>query len=137
MEKYIWGDKEEETRTNNTLPSKALIQIWWREQKLHRQTKAKRIQHLQTSSTSATKGTSLSRKGKDTIRNRNIKNKDTQIKGKDNLKVGNHSLTNVIYKLASKKNQAKHNTKHGQQIPRKDNKKRKGRKKTQNSNPKN
>ena len=35
-----------------------------------------------------------------------------------------------------KKNQAKHNTKHGQQITRKDNKKRKGRKKTQNGNPK-
>ena len=33
-----------------------------------------------------------------------------------------------------KKNQAKYNTKHGQQITRKDNKKRKGRKKTQNSN---
>ena len=35
-----------------------------------------------------------------------------------------------------KKNQTKHNTKNGQQITRKDNKKRKGRKKTQNSNPK-
>ena len=34
-----------------------------------------------------------------------------------------------------KKNQAKHNTKHGQQITRKYNKKRKGRKETQNSNP--
>ena len=34
-----------------------------------------------------------------------------------------------------KKNQAKYNTKHGQQIARKDNK-RKGRKKSQNSNPK-
>ena len=37
-----------------------------------------------------------------------------------------------------RKNQAKHNIKHGQQIARKDNKeRRKGRKKTQNGNPKN
>ena len=36
-----------------------------------------------------------------------------------------------------KKNLAKHNTKHGEQITRKDNKKEKGKKKTQNSNPKN
>ena len=50
-------------------------------------------------------------------------------KGKDHLKVGNHPLTNMIPNLASKKNQAKCNTKHGQQITRKDNKKRKGRKK--------
>ena len=35
-----------------------------------------------------------------------------------------------------KKNQAEYNTKDGQQIAREDNKKRKGRKKTQNNNPK-
>ena len=102
-------------------------------------------------------------------------------KGKDNLKIGNHLLTNMTSKLASmgrkmqnienafevketsqtkqfythtdgyikisiykwttiqitimvtcikKKIQAKHNTKHGQQITRQDNKKRKGRKKS-------
>ena len=108
-------------------------------------------------------------------------------KGKDNIKVGNHPLTNMISKLASmrrgedkcrtlkmhlklrdqqpeiilhtyrwlyqtimgttnkitimathikKKMQDKHNTKDVQQITREDNKKRKGRKKTQNSNQK-
>ena len=31
-----------------TLPSKDLTQIWWRNQKLYRQAKAKRIQHHQT-----------------------------------------------------------------------------------------
>ena len=56
-------------------------------------------------------------------------------KDRDNLKVGNHPLTNMISKLASKNNQAKHNTKHGQQITRKDKKKRNGRKKIQNRNP--
>ena len=100
MAKYIWGDEEAETRTKNTIPSKALIQIRWRDQKLYRQAKAKRIQHLQTSSTSTTKGTSLSRKGKATIRNKNIKNENPG-KGKDNLKVGNHPLTNIMSKLAS------------------------------------
>ena len=49
-------------------------------------------------------------------------------KGKANLKVGNHQLTNMIFKLASKKNKAKCNTKHDQQIAKKDNKKRKVRK---------
>ena len=51
--------EEEEPRIKNTLPSKALIQILLRDQKLHRQAKAERIQHLQTSSISATEGTSL------------------------------------------------------------------------------
>ena len=46
------------------LPSKALIQVWWRYQKLYRQAKAKIIQHHPTSSTTNPKGTSLGRKKK-------------------------------------------------------------------------
>ena len=45
-----------------TLPGKDRIQIRWRNQKLYRQAKAKRIQHHQTSSTTNAKGTSLSGK---------------------------------------------------------------------------
>ena len=41
-----------------TLPSKALVQIQQRNQKLYRQAKAKRIQHHQTSLTPNAKGTS-------------------------------------------------------------------------------
>ena len=48
------------------LPGKDLIQIQWRNQKLQRQAKAKRIQHHQTSSTTNAKGTSLSGKHKRT-----------------------------------------------------------------------
>ena len=40
------------------IPSKALIQIWGN-QKLHREAKAKRIQHHQTSIATNAKGTSL------------------------------------------------------------------------------
>ena len=46
------------------LPSKDLIQIQQRNQKLYRKAKAKRIQHHQTSSTTNAKGISLSGKHK-------------------------------------------------------------------------
>ena len=45
---------------------------WWRNQKLYRQAKAKRIQHHQTSSTTNPKGTSLGGKEKATTRNKKI-----------------------------------------------------------------
>ena len=100
MAGYIQADEEEEARTKHTLQRKALIQLWWRDQKIYRQAKAKRIQHLQTSSASTTKGNTLSRKGESKIRNKNITNEKTG-KGKDNIKTGNHPLTNMISKLAS------------------------------------
>ena len=34
VERYIWGDEEEESRTKYILPSETLIQIWWRDQKI-------------------------------------------------------------------------------------------------------
>ena len=54
--------------------SKALVQIQWRNQKLYRKTKAKRIQHHQTSFTTNAKGTSLGGKEKATSRNKKIMN---------------------------------------------------------------
>ena len=58
------SDEREETTTKNTLLRKTLIQIWWRNQKLSRQAKIKRIQNHQTSFTTNAKGTSLDRKYK-------------------------------------------------------------------------
>ena len=54
--------KEENITTQITVPSKDLIQIWRRNQKLYRQAKAQRIQHHQTSSSTNAKGSSLDRK---------------------------------------------------------------------------
>ena len=56
---YISSDKREKCTTKNTLPSKALIQTWRRNQKLYGQAKPKRIQQHQTSLTTKVKGTSL------------------------------------------------------------------------------
>ena len=48
----------------NTLPGKALIQTWWRNKKLYRQEKVKRIQHHKTSFTANAEGNHLGRKHK-------------------------------------------------------------------------
>ena len=50
--------------TKNILPSKTLVQIWWRNQNLSKQAKVKRIQHHQTSLPTNAKGTTLGRKCK-------------------------------------------------------------------------
>ena len=52
----------EKPTTQITVPSKDLIQIWRRNQKLYRQAKAERIQHHQTSSSTNAKGSSLEKK---------------------------------------------------------------------------
>ena len=64
MAQHIKNDEMEEHITKIALPGKDLIQIRWRNQKLYRQAKAKRIQHHQTSSRANAKGTSLSGKHK-------------------------------------------------------------------------
>ena len=64
MAQYIKSAEREETKTKNTLPSKTLFQIRWRNQKLPRQAKAKRIHHHQTSTSTNNKGTSLDKKKK-------------------------------------------------------------------------
>ena len=75
---YILSDEREEPITKNTLPSKTLFQIRWRNQKLPRQAKAKRIHHHQTSFTTNSKETSLGRKLK--RRKRLTENKPQTIK---------------------------------------------------------
>ena len=78
MAQYIKSAEREETKTKNTLPSKTLFQIRWRNQKLPRQAKAKRIHHHQTSFTTNSKETSLGRKLK--RRKRLTENKPQTIK---------------------------------------------------------
>ena len=56
----------------------ARLQIWWRNQRLSRQTKVKRIQHCQISVIANTKGTSVGRKHK--ARKRSTENKLKTIK---------------------------------------------------------
>ena len=55
---YILSNEREKATTKNTLPSKALIQIWQKNQKLYRETIAKRIQHHQISFIINVKGSS-------------------------------------------------------------------------------
>ena len=61
---YTLRDERKEPTTKNTLPSKTLLQVWWRNQKLSRQAKVKRIQHHKTSFITNAKGTSLGKKYK-------------------------------------------------------------------------
>ena len=78
MAGYILNDEREERATKNTLLSKTLAQICWRNQKLSRQAKVKRIQHYQTNFTANIEGTSLGRKHK--RRKRPTQNKPKTIK---------------------------------------------------------
>ena len=61
---YVCNERGKNPTTKNTLPRKALIQTQQRNQKLHRQTKAKRIQHHQTSFAINAKGNFLGKKHK-------------------------------------------------------------------------
>ena len=78
MTLYIWGYEREEPTTKNTLPSNTLLKIWWRNQKLSRLAKVKRIQQHQIIFTTNAKGTSLGRKHKG--RKRPTENKPKTIK---------------------------------------------------------
>ena len=66
------------TYHQDTLASKTLFQIGWRDQKLSKQAKVKRIQHHRTSFIMNAKGTSLGRKHK--RRKRPTQNKPQTIK---------------------------------------------------------
>ena len=85
MTQYLKWWQEKPT-TKNTLPSKPLLQTWWRNQKLSREAKVKRIQHHQTSFTTNVKGTSLGRKQKG--RKRHTQNKPKIILKNDNRILG-------------------------------------------------
>ena len=58
--------------TKNTLPSKAVVQIWFSNQKFYKQAKDERVQHHQISFTRSVKRTSLGKKEKATTRNKKI-----------------------------------------------------------------
>ena len=75
---HIYSDEREEPTTKNTALSKALLQIWWRNQKLSRQAKVKRLQHHQTGFTTNAKEMFLGRKCK--TRKRPTENKPKIIK---------------------------------------------------------
>ena len=62
MAGHIESDEREKPTTQITVPSKELIQIWRRHQKLYRQAKTERIQHHQSSSSTNDRGSSLDRK---------------------------------------------------------------------------
>ena len=71
-EKKTKQNKTNKPTTRNIIPSKALVQIWWRNQKLHKQAKVPRIQHHWTSFTTNAKEISLGRKEKVTTRNKRL-----------------------------------------------------------------
>ena len=72
----------------NTLPDKALIHIWWRDEKLYRQAKGKTVQHHQTSFTKNVTGISLSKKLKiTTTKHEKYEKKKLISKGKYTIKV--------------------------------------------------
>ena len=93
--RYIYSEEREEPTTKITLPSKAVIQIRQRNQKLYRQAEAKKIQHHQTSFATSSKGTSLSEKEetKTTIETRKLQLEKLTSKGTHAVKVGNHLHT--------------------------------------------
>ena len=81
--------------TKNTLSSKTLVQIWWRNQKVYRQAKVNRIQQHQISFPTNTKGTSLGRKHKTS--KRPTENKPKTIKKMviwsfDNYQINNQKI---------------------------------------------
>ena len=81
-------------------PTKLSFRFWWRNQKLYRQIKSKRIQHP-TRFTINANWNSSDEKEKARTRNKTItKWKKLTGKGKHIVKVGNHQHTNVISKPA-------------------------------------
>ena len=59
---YISSTEREKSTTKITVPGKDLIQNWWRNKKISRQAKVKRIQYHQTSFTINVKGTYILKK---------------------------------------------------------------------------
>ena len=84
MAQYIPSNKREEPSMKNTVPSKTLNQIRWRNQKLTRQAKPKRIQHHETSCAANVKGTSLDR---NTREGKDLQNKPKTI---NKMVIGSH-----------------------------------------------
>jgi len=64
MAGYISSTEREKSTAKVTVPDKDLIHNWWRNQKLFRQAKVKRIQYHQTSFTTNVKKTYIVKKYK-------------------------------------------------------------------------
>ena len=62
MAGYIYSTEGEKSTTKISVPGKDLIQNWWRNKKLFRQTKVKRIQYHQTSFITNVTGTYIVKK---------------------------------------------------------------------------
>ena len=62
MARHTESDERKNPTAQLTVPSKDLLQIWRRNQKLYRQAKAERIQHQQSSSSTNAKGSCVDRK---------------------------------------------------------------------------
>ena len=84
---YTERDERKTPTTKDILPSKALIQIYRRNQKLYTQEKAKRIQHHQTIFTTYAKWTTLGGKKGHNIETRKLQMGKHTGKGKLTVKV--------------------------------------------------
>ena len=62
MAGYIYSNESEKSTTKITVPGKDLIQNWWRNKKVFRQSKVKRIQYHQTIFTTNVKGAYIVKK---------------------------------------------------------------------------
>ena len=78
MAGYISSTEREKSATKIIIPGKDLIQNLWRNQKLFRQAKVKRIQYHQTSFTKSVKGTYIAKKYK--RRKRSTKSNPKQLR---------------------------------------------------------
>ena len=85
--------KRKNLTAKSTLSSKALVQIRWRNPKLYKQAKARRLKHHQCSLTTNGKGISLGGKEKATSRNKKIMKGKLTGKGKQTLQVGRQLST--------------------------------------------
>ena len=92
--------KVRKRKIKNTLPSKALIQIWWTNQKLYRQAKANRIQHHKPASQQIIKELLQAEKKRLELETRKLRMGKLISKDKHTVKVEKHPHTNMISKLA-------------------------------------
>ena len=83
----IFSEEWEKPTIHITVPSKDLIQIWRRNQKLYRQAKAERIQHHQTSSSTNAKGSSLDRKHRKGV---NTQTQNNKVRGNRIILISNY-----------------------------------------------
>lgn len=89
---------KEKSTTINTLPSKALIPIQWRNKKLLTDKKVKRSKGKVQTTFASNAEKSLSRKEKATTRNKKITTRKVISKGKQTINIGNHPHKDITSK---------------------------------------